>query len=66
MKAHFVTFYSPGTFVSETTERPIARWDAPSSESSASSMRFQRTGSTPPAVYRPCNCITAVAGRRAI
>lgn len=27
MKRHFVTFYSPGTFVSETTEREIASWD---------------------------------------
>ena len=26
MKQHFVTFYSPGTFVAETTERPIASW----------------------------------------
>jgi len=24
---HFVTFYSPGTFVAETTEKPIDAWD---------------------------------------
>lgn len=27
MKKHFVTFYSPGTFVAETSERPIDSWD---------------------------------------
>lgn len=27
MKKHFVTFYSPGTFVSEETEKPIDAWD---------------------------------------
>ena len=27
MKAHFVTFYSPGTFVPETTTREIESWD---------------------------------------
>lgn len=26
---HFVTFYSPGTFVAETSERPIDSWDVP-------------------------------------
>ena len=24
---HFVTFYSPGTFVAETTDQPIDEWD---------------------------------------
>jgi hypothetical protein len=27
MKKHFVVFYSPGTFVSEETEKPIDSWD---------------------------------------
>lgn len=27
MQKHFVTFYSPGTFVSETTKKPIETWD---------------------------------------
>ena len=27
MQQHFVTFYSPGTFVAETTTKPIAKWD---------------------------------------
>lgn len=27
MKKHFVTFYSPGTFVSETDEQEIDSWD---------------------------------------
>ena len=27
MKAHFVTFYSPGTFVHEETTKPIDKWD---------------------------------------
>lgn len=27
MKSHFVTFYSPGTFVSEETILPIEKWD---------------------------------------
>ena len=27
MKAYFVTFFSPGTFFSETTTKPIDSWD---------------------------------------
>ena len=27
MKKHFVIFYSPGTFVAETDERPLSSWD---------------------------------------
>ncbi len=27
MQKHFVTFYSPGTFMAEYTEKPVASWD---------------------------------------
>jgi hypothetical protein len=29
VKAHFVTFYSPGTFVAEDSTLPIPKWDVP-------------------------------------
>lgn len=28
MEKHFVTFFNPGTFVPETTTKPIEKWDA--------------------------------------
>ena len=32
MKIHFVTFYSPGTFVAETSAYPIGSWDVEEAE----------------------------------
>lgn len=29
MEAHFVTFFSPGTFVAEDTTKPIDSWNLP-------------------------------------
>jgi hypothetical protein len=46
MKAHFVTFYSPGTFVAESDERPIASWDVDEAMRMADSIS-QRHGATP-------------------
>lgn len=39
MKAHFVTFYSPGTFVAEETEKPIASWDVAKAQKMATRIK---------------------------
>ena len=46
MKAHFVTFMSPGTFVCETTEKPIDSWDVPTAVKMAKTIT-ERYGATP-------------------
>ena len=46
MKKHFVIFYSPGTFVSETTEREIDSWDVEQAMSMARTVK-ERHGATP-------------------
>ena len=46
MKSHFVTFFSPGTFVSETTEQPIASWDVEAAKAMARGIK-ERYNATP-------------------
>ena len=46
MKKHFVTFYSPGTFVSETTRHEIDSWDVEKAKEMARSIK-ERHGATP-------------------
>jgi hypothetical protein len=46
MKKHFVTFYSPGTFVAETTEHPIDDWDVKHAQKMASKIK-ERYDATP-------------------
>jgi hypothetical protein len=46
MKRHFVTFYSPGTIVAETTEKPIDSWDAEKAKAMASEIT-ERYNATP-------------------
>lgn len=46
MKKHFVIFYSPGTFVSETTEREIDSWDVEQAMDVARTIK-ERHGATP-------------------
>lgn len=46
MIAHFVTFYSPGTFVSETSTRPIASWSVETAKRMAGSIK-ERYGAIP-------------------
>lgn len=43
---HFVTFYSPGTFVAETSEREIASWDVDQAVEMARSIS-ERYSATP-------------------
>ena len=46
MKKHFVTFYSPGSFVSESTSKEIDSWDVEQAKEMARSIR-ERHGATP-------------------
>lgn len=46
MEKHFVTFYSPGTFVSEETTKEIAAWDVEAAKEMAHSI-VERYGATP-------------------
>lgn len=46
MKAHFVSFYSPGTFVAEQTTYPIDSWDVESAKKKAREVK-ERYGALP-------------------
>ena len=46
MKQHFVTFFSPGTFVAESTIQPIASWDTKLAIKMARKIK-ERHGATP-------------------
>lgn len=46
LTAHFVTFYSPGTFVAEDTTLPIDAWDVPTAKAMATDIT-ERHGATP-------------------
>ena len=46
MQQHFVTFYSPGTFVAETNTKPIDDWDVETAVEIARSIT-QRYGARP-------------------
>jgi hypothetical protein len=46
VQAHFVTFYSPGTFVSEQTQQPIEAWDIEAAKALALTVS-ERYGATP-------------------
>lgn len=50
MKANFVTFLSPGTFVHETSTKPIATWDVEQAKAMAKDI-VERHGATPFAFY---------------
>lgn len=46
MKQHFVTFYSPGTFVPEETTKPILKWDVEKAKAIARRIK-ERHAATP-------------------
>ena len=46
MERHFVTFYSPGTFVAEKTEKPIDWWDVETAKKMALKI-VERHGARP-------------------
>lgn len=46
MTKHFVIFYSPGSFVSETTEKEIDSWDVEEAKKMARNIK-ERYGATP-------------------
>lgn len=46
MRQHYVTFYSPGTFVAEQTRRPVEAWDVEAASDMARTIS-ERHGATP-------------------
>ena len=46
LSKHFVTFYSPGTFVAEQSEKPIGSWDVKAAQAMAATIK-ERYGATP-------------------
>lgn len=46
LQQHYVTFYSPGTMVSETTTKPINSWDVEVAQEMARTIK-ERHGATP-------------------
>lgn len=46
MEQHFVTFYSPGTFLAEDTTKPIDAWDAGVAKAMMGGIK-ERYGATP-------------------
>lgn len=50
MKKHFVTFLSPGTFLSEETEKPISEWNVKEAVSMSKTIT-ERHGAKPYGFY---------------